>query len=130
MALPQIRARCDGLNLTGGTTVATATKGRKATREAGVRVVTILLDNEVEWEAPDGAEVLADGMLDLDNPDRTSTDKGYKVFYHPVADPNNPILVNAVLDKAVVNDVPLGGQLMLFISDKARDKAAQRQARK
>lgn len=90
----------------------------KAKREEGVRVVAFLLDNEADYELPEGCEVLADGILDNDEPDRTGTDKGHKLFYASFADPNNPHLVPMRIEKQQLT-APIGGQLMVTVSDKA-----------
>ena len=91
-------------------------------RAEGIRAVTFLIDNATEWEPDEEMEVLADVLLDNDEPERTSTDKGHKLGYASFADPNNPHAVNVRVG-GVVKNVPINGQMFIGISDKAITKA-------
>lgn len=99
----------------------------KTVREEGVRVITLMMDNSLDWELPDGAEVLVDGLLELDNPEPSTSGKTHSAFYMPIADRDNPHVVDAIIDNEVVRDVAIGGQVSVFLSVKAIEAARKRQ---
>jgi hypothetical protein len=102
----------------------------KDKRAEGTRVVAFLIDNEVEFEFPEAAELLADMLLENDEPPECGADKlgvvkSYKLGYASFGDPNRPHIVQARVDGKVLT-APISGQMLITLSKKAIEAAARR----
>lgn len=95
-------------------------KTATAKRAEGVRLVAFLVDNEADIDIPDGAGVLADGMLDMVDPERTGGDKGYRLIRHDLRETQD---VDIVVNGKLVKGVGISGVLDVYVTDKAITKA-------
>ena len=107
-----------------------AVKATKATRAEGTRVIAFLIDNQTEVDIPDDADMLADMVLDNDEPaecgaDKAGVVKSYKLGYASFGDPNRPHVIQARVDGKVLT-APISGQLLVTLSKKAIEAAARR----
>jgi hypothetical protein len=97
---------------------------KPAARVEGTRVVAFLIDNQMDLDIPDEADMLADALLDNDEPDESSSGNSYKLRYVSFADPNAPHMVAARV-KGKTLTAPIGGQLLITLSKKAIDRASR-----
>ncbi len=107
-----------------------AVKTAAKVKQEGIRLICFMVDNAVEVDIPTDADVLADTLLDNDepeecNPDKNGVVKSYKLRYVSFGDPNNPHVVAARIDGKTLT-APISGQLMVTLSKKAIENAARR----
>ncbi len=105
--------------------MAKAVAEKASKRAEGTRIVCLLVDNQMELDIPEDADILADILLDNDEPDESSSGNSYKLGYASFADPNAPHM-GAARVKGKSLTAPLGGQLLVTLSKKAIDRASRK----